>query len=125
MTIHLNVLGTPLQVCSVEPMTGFTREGSCKVTKEDIGVHGVCVQVTKEFLEFSKKMGNDLSTPMPLANFPGLKPGDRWCLCASRWKEAFDNGAAPLVNLMATHEVALHFASLEDLLAYSIDNGHS
>ena len=125
MTIHLIVLGTPLQVCSVDPMTGFTREGSCKVTKEDIGVHGVCVQVTKEFLEFSKKMGNDLSTPMPLANFPGLKPGDRWCRCASRWKEAFDHGAAPLVNLMATHEVALHFASLEDLLAYSIDNGHS
>lgn len=125
MTIHRNVLGTPLEICSVDPMTGFTREGSCKVTSEDIGIHGVCVQVTQEFLDFSKKMGNDLSTPMPLANFPGLQPGDRWCLCASRWKEALEHDAAPLVNLAATHEVALHFASLEELLAHSIDNGHS
>jgi len=125
MTIHRNVLGTPLEVCSIEPMTGFTREGSCKVTAEDVGVHGVCVQVTQEFLEFSQKMGNDLSTPMPLANFPGLQPGDRWCLCASRWKEALENDAAPLVNLAATHEIALHFVSLDDLLAHSIDNGHS
>lgn len=125
MSIHKNVLGTPLEVCSLNPMTGFTREGSCKVTNEDYGVHGVCVQVTEEFLEFSKEKGNDLSTPMPLAGFEGLKPGDRWCLCASRWKEALEHDAAPMVNLMATHEVALLFVSLEDLLTHSLDNGHS
>jgi uncharacterized protein (DUF2237 family) len=125
MSAHLNVLGTPLEICSIEPMTGFTREGSCKVTKEDIGVHGVCIQATKEFLEFSKATGNDLSTPMPMYGFQGLQPGDRWCLCASRWKEALENNAAPLVNLAATHEAALNFASLEELLAHSIDNGHS
>jgi len=125
MTIHRNVLGTPLQICSIDPMTGFTREGSCKIIAEDIGIHGVCVQVTQEFLDFSRRMGNDLSTPMPLANFPGLKPGDRWCLCAARWKEALEYEAAPLVNLAATHEVALQFVSLDELLAHSIDNGHS
>ena len=94
MTEYKNVLGTPLEICSIEPMTGFTRDGSCKVTADDYGVHGVCVQVTEEFLEFSKSKGNDLSTPMPMAGFPGLQPGDRWCLCAARWKEAFDHGAA-------------------------------
>ncbi len=125
MAIHRNVLGTALEICSVDPMTGFTREGSCKVTDDDFGVHAVCVQVTAEFLKFSKEKGNDLSTPMPLAGFNGLKPGDRWCLCASRWKEALEHDAAPLVNLMATHEAALLFVSLEDLLAHSIDNGHS
>jgi uncharacterized protein len=125
MTIHRNVLGTPLELCSSDPMTGFTREGSCKVTNDDLGVHGVCVEVTEEFLEFSKIRGNDLSTPMPFANFPGLQPGDRWCLCAARWREALEHGVAPLVNLAATHESALNFVSLEDLLAYSIDNGHS
>jgi uncharacterized protein (DUF2237 family) len=125
MPIHKNVLGTPLQICSIEPMTGFTREGSCKVTDDDYGVHGVCVQVTKEFLEFSKNVGNDLSTPMPLAGFAGLQPGDRWCLCAARWKEAFDHGVPPLVNLAATHEIVLNFVSIEDLLAHSLDNAHS
>ncbi len=104
MTDHKNVFGMPLEICSIEPMTGFTREGSCKVTEDDVGVHGVCVEVTQEFLEFSKAKGNDLSTPMPMAGFTGLKPGDRWCLCASRWKEAYVDGAAPLVNLAATHE---------------------
>jgi hypothetical protein len=125
MTLHKNVLGTPLEMCSVEPMTGFTREGSCKVTVDDYGVHGVCIEVTEDFLEFSKIRGNDLSTPMPISGFPGLQPGDRWCLCAARWKEALEHGVAPLVNLAATHEVALNYVSLEDLLAYSIDNGHS
>lgn len=125
MSVHKNVLGTPLEICSIEPLTGFTREGSCKVTNDDYGVHGVCVQVTKEFLEFSKEKGNDLSTPMPLSGFSGLQPGDRWCLCASRWKEALEHNAAPLVNLAATHETVLLFVSLEELLAYSIDNGHS
>lgn len=125
MSIHKNVLGSPLEMCSIEPMTGFTREGSCKVTDDDIGIHGVCVQVTEDFLEFSKARGNDLSTPSPLSGFPGLQPGDRWCLCAARWREALEYGVAPLVNLAATHEVALNFVSLEDLLAYSLDNGHS
>jgi len=78
MTDHRNVLGTPLEICSLDPLTGFTREGSCKVTAEDVGVHGVCVVVSKEFLDFSKRVGNDLSTPMPLYGFEGLKPGDRW-----------------------------------------------
>ncbi len=123
MTEHKNVLGTPLEICSIEPMTGFTREGSCKVTNDDIGVHGVCIQVTEDFLEFSKNKGNDLSTPMPMSGFLGLQPGDRWCLCASRWKEALEHDAAPLVNLLATHEVALLFVSLEELLAHSLDNG--
>ncbi len=125
MTVHKNVLGTPLEICSVDPMTGFTREGNCKVTDNDFGIHAVCVQVTEEFLKFSKEKGNDLSTPMPFAGFEGLKPGDRWCLCASRWKEALENNAAPQVNLMATHEAALMFVSLEDLLTHSMDNGHS
>lgn len=113
----------PLEVCSTEPMTGFTREGTCKVTADDIGVHGVCIQATKEFLEFSKSSGNDLSTPMPLSGFLGLQPGDRWCLCAARWQEALEHNAAPLVNLFATHEAALLFVGLEDLLAHSLDNG--
>ncbi len=125
MTSHKNVLGTALEMCSVDPMTGFTREGSCKVTADDYGVHGVCIEVTEDFLEFSKIKGNDLSTPMPNSGFPGLQPGDRWCLCAARWREALEHGVAPLVNLAATHEVALNFVSLEDLLAYSMDNGHS
>lgn len=125
MTSHRNVLGTPLEMCSIEPMTGFTREGSCKVTADDHGVHGVCIEATEDFLEFSQIRGNDLSTPMPMSGFPGLQPGDRWCLCAARWREALDHGVAPLVNLAATHEIALNFASLEDFLAYSIDNGHS
>jgi uncharacterized protein len=124
MTLHRNVLGTPLEMCSIDPLTGFTREGSCKVTADDYGVHGVCVEVTEDFLEFSKAKGNDLSTPSPMSGFNGLQPGDRWCLCAARWREALEHGAAPQVNLAATHEVALNFVSLEDLLTYSIDDGH-
>jgi uncharacterized protein (DUF2237 family) len=125
MNSHKNVLGTPLEICSIEPMTGFTREGSCKVTSDDFGVHAVCVQVTREFLEFSKSRGNDLSTPVPMSGFTGLKPGDKWCVCAARWKEAFEADAAPLVNLASTHEIALNFVSLEDLLSCSLGNGHS
>ena len=124
MTLHRNVLGTPLEMCSIDPLTGFTREGSCKVTADDYGVHGVCVEVTEDFLEFSKAKGNDLTTPSPMSGFNGLQPGDRWCLCAARWREALEHGAAPQVNLAATHEVALNFVSLEDLLTYSIDDGH-
>ena len=119
MSQQKNVLGTPLQVCSIDPMTGYTREGDCKIIDGDVGVHGVCSVVTEEFLEFSKSMGNDLSTPMPLYGFPGLKPGDKWCLCAGRWKEALDHGVAPLVDLMATHEAALEYTTLEQLLLHS------
>ena len=120
MVEHKNVLGSPLLVCSMDPLTGFTREGSCKVTPEDVGVHAVCVVVSEEFLEFSKEVGNDLSTPMPLYGFAGLKPGDRWCLCASRWRQALEHGIAPPVDLMATHESALDYASLVDFLRHSL-----
>ena len=120
MSEHKNVLGSALQVCSMDPLTGFTREGSCKVTPEDVGIHAVCVEVSEEFLEFSKEVGNDLSTPMPLYGFEGLKPGDRWCLCASRWRQALEHGIAPPVDLMATHESALEYASLVDLLRHSL-----
>lgn len=120
MTEHKNVLGAPLQVCSLDPLTGFTREGSCKVTPEDVGVHGVCVVVTEEFLEFSKRVGNDLSTPMPIYGFAGLRPGDRWCLCAPRWQEALEHGMAPQVDLNATHESTLEYATLLDLLRHSL-----
>ncbi|MFV0436603.1 MAG: DUF2237 family protein [Desulfopila sp.] len=114
-----NVLGTPLEVCSLEPLTGFTREGSCFTGSDDYGRHVVCVQVTEEFLEFSREHGNDLSTPQAIYNFPGLVAGDRWCLCAARWQEALQHDAAPPVILMATHSAALEILSLEDLLAYS------
>jgi len=120
MTEHKNVLGSALEICSLEPLTGFTREGSCKVTKEDVGVHGVCVVVTEEFLEFSKRVGNDLSTPMEMYGFQGLRPGDRWCLCAPRWQQALEHAMAPEVDLMATHESALDYSSLVDLLRHSI-----
>jgi len=108
----------------MEPLTGFTRDGSCEVIEGDVGVHGVCVVVSEEFLEFSKSRGNDLSTPMPMYGFPGLEPGDRWCLCAPRWKEALENGMAPAVDLMATHEASLEYATLEELLQHSIGQGH-
>jgi uncharacterized protein (DUF2237 family) len=123
MTEHKNVLGTPLQNCSLDPVTGYTREGDCKVVDGDVGVHGVCIVATKEFLEFSKGIGNDLSTPMPMYDFPGVKPGDRWCLCAPRWKEALEHNMAPPVDLMATHEAALEYAALEQLLLHSIGSG--
>ena len=124
MTEHKNVLGTPLQTCSIDPLTGFTREGNCKVTEEDIGVHAVCIIATEEFLEFSKAVGNDLSTPNPMFGFDGIKPGDRWCLCAPRWKQALEHGMAPLVDLMATHETALEYASLRQLLEHSAGSGN-
>ncbi len=120
MSEHKNVLGSPLEICSIDPLTGFTREGNCKVIDGDIGVHAVCVVVSDEFLEFSKGVGNDLSTPMPIFGFAGLKPGDKWCLCAARWKEALDNNMAPPVDLKATHESALEYATFADLLLHSI-----
>lgn len=116
-----NVLGEPLEVCSLRPRTGFTRSGSCETGPQDLGSHTVCAQVTREFLEFSRKQGNDLVTPVPAFGFPGLKPGDRWCLCAARWKEALEAGAAPRVALRATHERALEVVSLADLKPHALD----
>lgn len=116
-----NVLGTPMQMCSEDPMTGFYRTGCCDTGREDVGLHIVCTQVTAEFLEFSKSVGNDLSTPVPEYGFPGLKPGNRWCLCALRWKEAWQAGQAPPVVLDATHISTLEFIDLEVLQAHATD----
>ena len=110
-----NILGTNLKVCSLNPITGFTRSGCCETGPEDLGQHTVCAEVTDEFLQFSKLQGNDLMTPRPEFNFTGLKPGDRWCLCASRWLEALDEGIAPPVILEATHEKALEIIDLAEL----------
>lgn len=116
-----NVLGTPLAICSTSPMTGFYRDGCCNTGGGDMGAHIVCAQVTAEFLAFSKAQGNDLSTPVPAFQFPGLKPGDRWCLCASRWQEALDAGVAPPIVLEATHASALEYVSLTEMKAYGVD----
>lgn len=102
-------------------MTGFYRDGCCNTGPDDLGVHTVCVRVTKEFLEFSRSRGNDLMTPAPDFGFPGLKPGGRWCLCAARWQEALDAGMAPRVVIAATHEATLEFVALEDLKKYALD----
>ncbi len=110
-----NVLGGPLQRCSVAPLTGFFRTGCCETSEEDVGVHTGCAVMTAEFLAYTRSRGNDLSTPAPHFGFPGLKPGDRWCLCADRWKEALDEGHAPPVILSATHEGTLKTISLEEL----------
>ena len=115
-----NVLGEPLEPCSMEPLTGFWRDGCCDTGPEDTGLHTVCCQVTAEFLAFSISAGNDLSTPRPEFNFPGLKPGDRWCVCVSRWQEAFEAGVAPPVWLEATHESALEWVHMNDLRAHAI-----
>ncbi len=114
-----NVLGGELVSCSLDPLTGFYRDGCCNTGGDDQGVHAVCVRVTAEFLEFSRDAGNDLSTPMPEYHFAGLKPGDQWCLCAERWKEAFDAGSAPLVVLEATHAITLEWASLDELRSFA------
>jgi uncharacterized protein len=116
-----NVLGEPLESCSAAPATGFYRNGCCDTGPEDAGSHTVCVVMTADFLAFSKARGNDLSTPMPEYGFPGLKPGDRWCLCAPRWHEALTAGKAPRVALRATHEGALEYCSLPDLKRYAVD----
>lgn len=115
----MNVFGQPLTTCSAEPLTGFYRNGCCDTGTEDVGVHTVCVIVNQEFLEFSRAMGNNLIDPMPMYNFPGLKPGDRWCLCAARWKEALKAGVAPKVVLEATHERTLEIVSMAELLEYA------
>ncbi len=116
-----NVLGGELLECSISPVTGFFRDGCCNTNEQDLGRHVVCVELTEEFLEFSKGTGNDLSTPHPEFEFPGLKGGDRWCLCALRWQEALEAGKAPQLYLQATHESALQVLSLEDLKKYAID----
>jgi uncharacterized protein len=116
-----NVLGAPLQVCSTSPRTGFYRDGCCRTGPRDTGRHVVCAQVTEEFLHFTGERGNDLMTPVPEYDFPGLKAGDRWCLCALRWREALEAGVAPPVVLGSTHEAVLRFVRLEDLLAHALD----
>jgi uncharacterized protein (DUF2237 family) len=116
-----NVLGTELKCCCLKPLTGFYRDGYCKTGAEDRGSHTICVRVTDEFLAFSKSRGNDLSTPRPEFQFPGLVGGDKWCLVAMRWQEALEAGAAPDVVLEATHESALQFVSLEDLRKYQTE----
>ncbi len=115
-----NVLGTPLQTCCTSPMTGFYRDGQCQTGPQDRGVHVVCAKLTEAFLSYTKAQGNDLSTPQPAYNFPGLKPGDKWCLCAARWQEALDDGVAPPVDLAATHKAALEHVSLGDLQANAV-----
>ena len=113
-----NVLGEELQICCISPMTGFYRNGWCDTGEQDVGVHTVCVVATEEFLAFSRSMGNDLSTPMPAFDFPGVRPGDKWCLCAARWQEALDAGMAPAVVLEATHKATLEYVSIDDLMKH-------
>jgi len=115
-----NVLGTDLETCSLDPRTGFYRDGCCNTGAQDQGLHLVCCEVTEKFLEFSKAAGNDLSTPNPAYDFAGLNPGDRWCLCVLRWKEAFEAGMAPKVNLAATHISSVEFVDLQQLQAHSV-----
>jgi len=116
-----NVFGEPIASCSEAPVTGFYRNGCCDTGPEDQGSHTICAVMTDEFLAFTKSVGNDLSTPIPAYGFPGLKAGDRWCLCAARWKQALDADAAPRVVLAATNEAALEIVPLEDLKRYAID----
>ena len=117
----MNVLGGKLEVCGADPVTGFYRSGCCDTGPGDYGLHLVCSQVTADFLRYSKAQGNDLSTPAPAYGFNGLKPGDRWCLCVERWKEALDADMAPPIYLAATHVSALEFVSLDDLKRHALD----
>lgn len=121
MDESINVLGEPLESCGEDPMTGFFRDGCCNTSAQDVGLHTVCVGVTAEFLSFSKSRGNDLSTPVPQFEFPGLKPGDRWCLCAARWLEAYEADVAPRVYLKSTHMRTLKVVALADLKKHAID----
>jgi uncharacterized protein (DUF2237 family) len=116
-----NALGGELQVCGLDPKTGYFRDGRCRTREDDRGSHVVCAQVTEEFLAYSRAQGNDLVTPQPAFDFPGLKAGDRWCLCALRWREAHDAGVAPPVMLQATHERVLDLVELDILLPYAVD----
>ncbi len=121
MDESINVLGEPLQACSEKPLTGFFRDSYCNTCEQDVGSHTVCIQATREFLEFSASRGNDLSTPMPEFGFDGLRPGDSWCLCAARWLEAYEAGMAPRVHLMRTHRRTLEAVPLEVLRKYAVD----
>ncbi|GAA0582078.1 DUF2237 domain-containing protein [Caenispirillum bisanense] len=121
MSDQLNVFGDPIEPCSTSPRTGFYRTGCCETGPEDLGLHLICAVMTADFLAFSKRAGNDLSTPRPEFGFPGLKPGDRWCLCAGRWREAHDAGMAPQVMLKSTHEEALAVIPLDVLKQYALD----
>jgi uncharacterized protein (DUF2237 family) len=116
-----NVLGDELELCGTSPMTGFYRDGCCRTGPGDAGLHTVCAEVTEEFLGFSRARGNDLSTPQPQFDFPGLQPGDRWCVCVNRWKEAMRAGVAPKVILASTHISVLEFVDLEDLVRHALD----
>jgi len=117
-----NVLGGPLIACCTDPVTGYYRDGYCRTGPGDMGVHTVCAVMTDEFLDFTVARGNDLVTPLPEFRFPGLKPGDAWCLCATRWKEAYDAGCAPPVKLQATHAGTLEFVSLDELKEHAVDD---
>lgn len=119
-TMATNVLGTTLQACCFDPKTGYFRDGYCKTRVDDVGTHVVCAVMTQEFLTFTKSRGNDLETPFPQYDFPGLKPGDKWCLCVLRWKEALDAGFAPPIVLESTHKVALKYVTLEDLKSHAM-----
>lgn len=119
-TQPLNVLGTDLESCCNDPMTGYWRDGYCRTASEDQGTHVVCAVMTQEFLDYTKSRGNDLSTPNPAYRFPGLKPGDKWCLCILRWTQAQKAGVAPLVNLNATDRAALKYTTLELLQQYAV-----
>jgi len=121
MPVPRNVLGEPLVSCCTEPMTGWFRDGTCRTAPDDLGQHTVCAEMTAEFLDFTRARGNDLSSPMPQTGFPGLRPGDRWCLCAARWQEALEAGVAPPVVLAACEESALEVVSLDDLKAHAVD----
>jgi uncharacterized protein len=121
MPVAKNVLGEPLEPCGLDPVTGFFRDGRCQTGPLDVGRHVVCARVSAEFLEFTKSRGNDLTTPRPELGFPGLQPGDRWCLSAARWKEALDAGHAPPIVLGATHEAALQVLRLADLKRHALD----
>ncbi len=117
----LNVLGEPLKTCSTDPMTGFFRDGCCNTDGQDVGLHLICAEVTEEFLHHQKTTGNDLVTPRPEYGFAGLNPGDKWCVCLSRWKDALDDGCAPPIYLAATHEEALAVVTLDVLQQYALD----
>lgn len=124
MATPKNVLGTNLVTCSTDPMTGFYRDGCCRTGRDDLGIHTVCIRATEQFLEFSKQVGNDLSTPIPMYDFPGVQPGECWCLCAQRWQQALEAGVAPPVVLEATHISTLEFVDMEDLLAHAIESAN-
>ena len=119
--LSINIYGKELETCCDNPKTGFFRNGSCDTCSEDRGLHTVCILATEEFLDFSKSVGNDLSTPHPEFNFPGLKPGNRWCLCARRWKEAYEQGKAPPVFLESTHEKTLKMVDFNILQGYAVN----